>query len=177
MKICKIEGCENKTKNRVIGVCNSHYLEKLYLKKPLCSIDNCGNRVRARGWCVNHWRRWKLYGDPHRVQVVRHGFYGSPEYYVWQGMIQRCTNPKNPRYVHYGGRGIRVYDRWRSSFLLFLYDVGERPSRNLSIDRIDNDGNYEPGNVRWATWHQQRLNQRKRKSYLTAAKKGVSGHN
>jgi hypothetical protein len=73
-------------------------------------------------------------------------------------MIQRCTNPKNPGWGSWGGRGIMVCSRWLD-FKNFLVDMGPRPD-NLSIDRIDNDGNYEPGNCRWATALQQRHNRR-----------------
>jgi hypothetical protein len=76
---------------------------------------------------------------------------GAPEYTVWTHMVQRCTNPRRRGYEHYGGRGIRVCDRWRNSFAMFLADMGPRPSAKHSIDRVDNDGHYEPGNVRWAT--------------------------
>jgi hypothetical protein len=79
-------------------------------------------------------------------------------------MIQRCTNPNEAGYKNYGGRGIRVCDAWLSSFEAFYAHVGPKLSPKLSLDRIDNDGNYEPGNVRWATRSEQRMNRRRMKA-------------
>lgn len=73
-------------------------------------------------------------------------------------MKSRCYNPKNIRYANYGARGIKVCDEWIHSFSTFLSDVGKRPSPNHSIDRINNDGDYELGNIRWATRKEQALN-------------------
>lgn len=81
----------------------------------------------------------------------KHGMWKSKEYRAWSGIKQRCLNPSNTHYVRYGGRGITICPQWVDSFEQFLSDVGEAPSNALSLDRIDNDGNYEPGNVRWAT--------------------------
>lgn len=89
----------------------------------------------------------------------------SPEYTAWNFMIGRCYRPRNHRYAWYGGRGIRVCDRWRTSFEAFLADVGPRPTPRHSLDRIDNDGDYEPGNVRWATSFEQSRNRRNVKLY------------
>lgn len=89
------------------------------------------------------------------VSKCKHSEFGLvdslPEYSVWKDMKSRCTRPSNKYYHRYGGRGISVCDEWSKSFLTFLRDVGRRPSADLSIDRINNDGNYQPGNVRWAT--------------------------
>jgi len=83
----------------------------------------------------------------------------SPEYIAWRGMIARCENPKWHAYHRYGGRGIIVCDRWRTSFENFLSDMGRKPSSGHSIDRWPNpDGNYEPSNCRWATAVEQARN-------------------
>jgi hypothetical protein len=86
----------------------------------------------------------------------------SGTYASWLNIKQRCTNPNNPKYADYGGRGITVCERWLKSFENFLADMGEKPEgAGWSIDRFpDNNGNYEPGNCRWATDGQQRLNKR-----------------
>jgi len=85
------------------------------------------------------------------------------EYRTWASMIQRCINPTVRGWKYYGGRGISVCSRWLK-FENFLADMGVRPSALLSLDRINNDGNYEPSNCRWATRSEQRLNQRPRKN-------------
>ena len=77
---------------------------------------------------------------------------------IWSNMIARCDNPKHPSFHQYGGRGIVVCDRWRESYWHFYADIGPRPSPRHSLDRIDRDGNYEPGNVRWGTWADQSRN-------------------
>lgn len=75
-------------------------------------------------------------------------------------MRARCYRPTYEHYKDYGGRGITVCDQWRDSFVTFYAHIGQKPSSKMSLDRIDNNGNYEPGNVRWATKSQQRRNQR-----------------
>lgn len=91
---------------------------------------------------------------------IIHGMYGSPEYEVWHSIKQRCNNPKDKGYKNYGGRGITVCTEWNKSFIVFFNHVGHRPSPTHSIDRIKNNGNYEPGNVRWATIQEQHNNYR-----------------
>ncbi len=92
----------------------------------------------------------------------------SPTYISWRNMRQRCQNPNHPDYEDYGGRGIKVCKRWKD-FVNFLTDMGERPE-GLTLDRINNDGNYEPDNCRWATLKQQAQNQRDHKNqYLFIA--------
>lgn len=108
------------------------------------------NRRRAKEWHYANRERAKAASKAHYAANV--------ELYIWQGMIRRCTNPSDVGYPRYGGRGIKVCKRWRLSFDAFLKDVGCRPSPDHSIDRIDNDGDYKPGNVRWATHQEQCLN-------------------
>lgn len=105
-------------------------------------------------------------GCAFRDAITTHGMAGSATrnrtYVAWQNMIARCYG-RNPRYVaDYSGRGITVCEQWRASFEAFLADMGEAPA-GLTLDRIDNDGNYEPGNCRWADRKTQKHNQRKRR--------------
>jgi hypothetical protein len=102
-------------------------------------------------------RQRQLEGNDYNRQ---HGLTNSSTYKSWRSMKDRCTRASHHAWDNYGGRGIQVCQRWLNSFEAFLADVGERPSLELSLDRIDNDGHYEPGNVRWATALQQRHNQR-----------------
>jgi hypothetical protein len=88
----------------------------------------------------------------------------SPEYSAWVSMKQRCNNPKHPAYKHYGGRGIRVCVAWAKSFGAFLKDMGCRPNKNLSLERKNNNGNYEPRNCKWATRSEQRRNMRQKEA-------------
>lgn len=92
-----------------------------------------------------------------------HGMSDSPEYGIWSGMLKRCFNKNNHAWADYGGRGISVYRGWlgKSGFLAWREYMGPRPSPLHEIDRINNDGNYEPGNVRWATTKQQTRNTRR----------------
>lgn len=92
---------------------------------------------------------------------VKHGLANkAPEYHVWEGIKQRCLNPNRRGYEYWGGRGISVCERWLE-FENFYADMGPRPGPGYSIDRSDNDGNYEPGNCRWATASEQQRNTRR----------------
>ena len=97
------------------------------------------------------------------VAPPRHGLSKHPMYATWHGMMARCLNQNDPRYDDYGARGITVCDAWRTLTVFIEWieqNLGSRPDGH-TLDRINNDGNYEPGNVRWATRQQQQQNRRR----------------
>ena len=116
---------------------------------------DCGREKIGIGYRIKKGLDTKC---PHcRVKI--HGMHNNGSFLTWKEMLRRCNSIKSASYVNYGGRGITVCDRW-SKFENFLADMGERPD-NLSIDRINNDGNYEPSNCRWTTAKVQASNRRK----------------
>lgn len=132
----------------------------------LCRCD-CGNEVHRRGGhilsAIKRGTRSSC-GCNSRGTRPTHSDTGSREYRTWLGMRARCYKKTHHKYPLYGGRGIRVCHQWRNSYAQFLKDVGRCPGEGYTLDRYpNNDGNYEPGNVRWATYHQQNKNRRTKK--------------
>jgi hypothetical protein len=137
--------------------------------KWLCHCD-CGNEIIT---FAGNMRRGKtrscgcLYREARGLATVTHGetrgYKRTVEWQTWAGMFKRCYNPKNKSFRYYGGKGIKVCERWRD-YAQFLTDMGRKPSPEHSIDRIDNDDDYTSQNCRWATRREQRMNQTPRKA-------------
>lgn len=108
-----------------------------------------------------HATRLRKHGDVNIVKAPRHGLSYLPEFNVWRAIKTRCNNKNFKSYDNYGGRGIKICKQWEDSFVEFYKYVGARPSNKHSIDRIDNNKGYEPGNVRWATANIQATNNRR----------------
>jgi hypothetical protein len=133
------------------------YLGKSYW---LCRCD-CGNEHKV--FTGNIGKTNSCGCDRSRVTTeskTTHGLYGTPEYKTWSGIKRRCFNKNDKTYPRYGGAGITMCARWNESFEAFVEDMGQKPSPEHSIDRLDNSKGYEPGNCRWATKFDQAQNQR-----------------
>jgi len=126
-----------------------------------CISTSCSNKVFCKGYCQKHYRRIARNGSAETVKHFKNGQSKHPLYYCYANMLKRCYGETDPHYKNYGGRGIKVSERWRGpkGFTNFVTDMGERPS-GLTLDRKDNDGNYEHNNCRWATKSQQQSNRR-----------------
>lgn len=146
----------------------------------LCKCD-CGNEVCVRGSSLTtcNTKSCGCYNlEVATKQLFMHGMKHTRFYNIWCGMKARCYNQNNPKYRIYGARGITVCDRWKDSFIVFKEDMYESylkhcdefEEKNTTLDRIDVNGNYEPSNCRWATWKEQRVNQRGRKCYEFSGK-------
>lgn len=122
----------------------------------------CGSR---KSYALSSLRQGKTKTCGCIKTATTHGMSNTREYQTWESMITRCSSPNHRNFRHYGGRGIKVCDRWRNSFEAFYQDMGPRPEKH-SIDRIDNDGNYEPSNCRWTTQSEQNFNRRCRYKWV-----------
>ena len=136
-------------------------IAKDWLSNPKLFFDYLGPRPSSR----HRLKRLDVSKDfePGNVFWFDSGDIKTAEYAIWNKIKGRCYNKKDPRYDSYGGRGIVVDESWLKSFHKFYMDVGPRPSIKHSIDRIDNNRGYEPGNIRWATHTQQARNKRNNK--------------
>lgn len=140
-RLTVMAGAPRRTPKNIYLPCQCDCGERTYIRRPALRSGmamSCG--------CVH----------------TKHNQHKTPLYKSWKGIVQRCTNPANPNFKWYGGRGISICEEWRD-FETFRADIealGERPTPQHSIDRIENDGNYEPGNVRWATKTEQSRNRR-----------------
>jgi hypothetical protein len=125
-------------------------------RTPHNLCETCGTPFKGHSVKARFCSRACMYPGA----VWKHGESHTVEYRAWQSLKQRCLNPAFVEYSNYGARGIRVCDEWLNAFDAFLAHVGRRPSPKHSLDRIDNEGNYEPGNVRWTTNEVQQRNKR-----------------
>ena len=165
-KICTVDGCEKTIYCK--GVCRTHYYrlyktgktetKKQMVHSKICKIDGCNNPYYGKGYCSKHYNRIRRNGNALELKREYHGLTGTIEHNTWRRMIARCTYPSVERYPRYGGRGIKVCDRWLNFFIAFLEDMGKKPFPEAQLDRIDNDGNYEPSNCRWVTPSENCLN-------------------
>lgn len=137
--------------------------EKDYDNKKVCwfCICDCGFKASISQVNLTNKISTKCKSCAMKGKVSKHGKSRTSEYTTWSSMKERCYNKNNKNYIHYGGRGINVCDSWKKSFENFVKDMGKKPGKEYSLDRIDNNGDYNKENCRWATKKTQIKNRRK----------------
>ncbi len=135
-----------------------------------CSVWGCNKKHHAKGYCSSHYMRVWRYDDVSHEIIERHGMCNTPEYKVWADMKSRCYYKSDDHYKWYGERGIRICDQWKNSFIVFIGDMGLKPFPEAQIDRINNDGDYEPKNCRWVTRTENRRNTSRNKLTIEKAR-------
>lgn len=193
---CMIEWCKKQAKSK--GLCSAHYHRLVRYGDPLgggtyrlpkeeyrrCKAPGCDGKGDHRGYCNKHCLRIRRNGTldikkmPNGTRATSHPLYNS-----WRAMADRCLTPSNEHYKDYGARGITICERWRPpyGFWNFVADMGDKPSydkgpggRDLySLDRIDVDGDYEPGNCRWANQSEQMNNTTRNRKFVAFGETGT----
>ena len=175
LRICNLNHCNNRFHSK--GLCSKHYRQhlkhgrltpELEVKEKLtnCKIPSC-NKIDTivNGFCRKHYTQIRTHKELRPDSEIEcHGLANTAEYQLWSNIKERCFNKKSKDYKFYGGRGVTMSNEFKNSFKTFYDHIGRRPSKKFSLDRIDNNGNYERGNLRWATKSQQAINRRKRKT-------------
>lgn len=141
-----------------------------------CTLEGCDKPFYGRGWCQKHYMRWWTHGNPlYAKSIFGQDREKHPLINHYRSMMQRCYSVNSKAYNRYGGRGIKVCDRWAdklSGLQNFANDMGEKPDKTFSLDRLDNEKGYCPENCRWATSTAQNIN-RRRHSTNTSGYPGV----